>query len=46
MESDLSSDYAVPPDETMDTDSSDTSEPELKLLKYTAESMKKVRSLD
>ena len=41
VDSELSSDYAVPPDETIETDS-DTSEPEFKLLKYTAEILKKV----
>ena len=44
VESDLSSDYAIPPDETIESDSSD--EPELKLLKYTAESLKKVWILE
>ena len=41
--SETSSDYAVPPDEvSIQTDSSDNSEPEQKLLKYTTETFKKV----
>lgn len=42
--SDTSSDYALPPDDAMSvrTDSSDTCEPEQKLIKYTMDSFRKV----
>ena len=44
VSSETSSDYAVPPDEVSinTSDSSDNSEPEQKLLKYTAEHFHKV----
>jgi hypothetical protein len=44
LASETSSDYALPPDDevSIQTDSSDTSEPEQKLLRYTTENIKKV----